>query len=204
MFIPNLKQISTVEYFPPDKVARWGDRAWFLTPEIFTFTLQQLRNRFGRMIINQPRNNRTQRGMRTAQFHLDGAGDLNNPENVLNAYKAYDRSDSLHKYANAADITFLDVALEYVHQYIKDNPDEFPFMSFVETGITWFHFDCRNQEGITFWNLNTGLVEEVIPQKPVRWDEFLEWHLDKPTTGKELSHYTNVELLKELEKRLGG
>lgn len=203
MYRPDPNNFKAVEYFPPERVKRWGVNAWFITPEIFVFTLQQLRDRFGRMVINRPSIGQTQRGMRTAQFHINQIGKSSPTQSeLLDAYRKYDASDSLHRYAMAADVTFLDVTLEYVHQYIKDNPDEFPFISFIETGITWFHFDCRNQEGITFWNLNTGKIEEVIPQKPVRWGEFMKWHAGE-VSGKTLDQYTDAELINELSRRLG-
>lgn len=177
MFRPNPNQISAAEYFPPERVNRWGDNAWMIAPVAFCFTLQTLRNRFGRMIINRPKDKQTQRGLRTAQFHINEIKGERTSEKLIAAYKKADASDSQHKYANAADITFLDVTLEEVYDYIRKNPDEFPFMSFIEVGITWFHFDCRNQPDISFWDFNTGKVVEVVKQKPIAWDKFLDWHM---------------------------
>lgn len=169
MFHPKKENFSLVELLPPEVIERFGEGGIMVLSPLFCITLQQLRNRFGRMRFLSPRLGMTQRGLRTLRYWLDlqkKAGNTKNP--VEAAALAYDKYFGMHRFGCAGDVDFLDTPLEEVIAYVKANPDEFPFLSFIEVGVNWFHFDTRNQAGLTVWSPQNG-VEEVIEKKPIDW-----------------------------------
>lgn len=84
-----------------------------------------------------------------------------------------------HTYGRALDMVFSSVTAVQVRDYIEDNPDEFPFITFVEEGenITWLHistmnlagmgYTLKNPNSIVFWDFDTRSSRE-IPRKSVR------------------------------------
>jgi len=104
-----------------------GTKAWGLLDERALKTLDALRDRFGSTTVNDWSwgGANQYRG-----FREDGCG-------VGAEY-------SQHKYGRAKDCTFRDVSAEVVRQYILDNPDEFPYISSIEMGVSWLHFGVGN------------------------------------------------------------
>jgi hypothetical protein len=53
---------------------------------------------------------------------------------------------SQHRFGRAADCIFADVTAEQVRQDVLDNPDDedFKYITSIELGVDWFHFDVRN------------------------------------------------------------
>lgn len=170
MYYPKKENFATSELLPPELYNRFGRGGLYLVNPLFCITLQQLRNRFGRIRFNSKRLGLTQRGIRTLRYYLDLQKKKGADNPLEAAAEAYDRYWGMHKVGGAGDIDFLDVSKESVIDYIKENPDEFPFMSFIEVGISWFHFDVRNQPGITFWTPDDGgKVVEFVEQKQIDW-----------------------------------
>lgn len=49
-----------------------------------------------------------------------------------------------HRYFRAFDVIFPDISAYKVRNYIFKNPEEFPFLTTLETEIPWLHFSTRN------------------------------------------------------------
>lgn len=174
MFRPSKDNFSLVEVIPPELIERFGEEGQMVLSPLFCITLQQLRNRFGRMRFLSPRLGMTQRGVRTLRYWIDlqkRKGNTKNPVEV--AAKAYDRYFGLHRFGAAGDVDFLDVDKADVIEYIKENPNEFPFLSFIEVDVNWFHFDVRNQPNLTIWSPNDGVVA-VIKKEPFDWERLVD------------------------------
>lgn len=177
MFYPDKKQFTDSELLPPEILNRFGANGKYLLSPLMLITLQQLRNRFGRIRANSPKLGFYQRMLRTVDYYMDQMKRKHPEKSGAEIFKlaseAYQRYWGLHKVGAAADIDFLDADREEVIEYIRANPDEFPFISFIEVDITWFHFDVRNQPGITFWSPNDGVIE-VIEQAPIDWEKIVD------------------------------
>lgn len=130
------------ELVPEHVYEERGDAAWELLDARAVITLDQLRNKFGPMIVNtwhRPDQQefygfRDQSGLRT-QYHYSSIED-------------YLRSYSQHKYGRAFDILFARPSADQVRQYIFDYKREFPFICGVEFRTSWLHFDVRNCDRI--------------------------------------------------------
>lgn len=155
----------TKELVPPEEYKRWGDGALMLMSPLLVLTVHTLRKRHGRFIINSTGRDREQSGLRTVEYYRREYPNWTEEQ----CLKALAESRSAHLRGDAADLIPLDTTLEAIHQDIKDNPDVYPFLHFVETGVTWLHVDVRNQPHITFWNVKDGSTE-VIRQKPIEWN----------------------------------
>lgn len=55
---------------------------------------------------------------------------------------------SQHRFGRAFDCIFLNTNADIVRQDILKNPDSFPFITSIELGTSWLHFDTRNCERI--------------------------------------------------------
>ena len=167
MYHPNKKQISVWELVGPEAHARWGDSAIMLMNPLLCISLQQIRNRHGRLRLNSTKLGFTQRGFRTDK-HWKLNKDLEGAKAELDRLQRFAKSRSAHLRGDAQDFDPLDSTVEAVYDDIRNNPDLYPFIHFVETGVSWGHIDVRNQPDITFWDKNTGEVE-IVKQKPIEW-----------------------------------
>lgn len=147
------KYFTIAELVPKDYYERFGERCWEIFDERALKTLDALREKFGPATINYypyQSGGMQYRGLRTSAYY--GSGSKN------------DDSRSQHKYGRAFDITFKNISAKDVRKYVIEHKDEFPFITFLEIDITWFHFDVRNTEGIKLWSPDDGFITE---------DEFL-------------------------------
>ena len=93
------------------------------------WTLDQLRNRYGSLIVND--------------WWWHGS-------NQYRGWRPFDSQTgstlSQHKFGRAFDCILKDVPSEQVRQDIKADPwrDEFKFITGIEDGVSWLHFDVRN------------------------------------------------------------
>lgn len=79
-----------------------------------------------------------------------------------------------HSFGRALDIRFSTTDAQTVRDYIEKNPNEFPYITFVEEGVsvTWLHISCSNIAGfgysvkkadsIIYWDLDDQVVREVF------------------------------------------
>lgn len=106
-----------------------GEKAWELLDDRLLITLDRLRERYGKMKMNDYfwGGSNQWRGLRT-------------PDSPY--YSKY----SQHTFGRAGDPIFQEVTAEKVRQDLRDNPDDpcFEYIQSVELGVSWFHFDVRN------------------------------------------------------------
>lgn len=129
------KHFSVKELVPRHVHADRGDAAIELLDSRAVQTLDQLREQFGKIIVNDWSwgGNSQWRGLRTAQCPI-GA------------------KYSQHHYGRAFDCILVETPVEHVRSYILKNPDKFPFINFVELDTPHLHFDVRNCQRITTWS----------------------------------------------------
>lgn len=106
-----------------------GEKAWELIDGRTLITLDHLRNRYGKMTVNnyywgKPRE---WSGLRT-------------PDSPFFSWT------SQHSFGRAMDCLFEDFTAEAVRQDILRDPDDpaFRFIMSIELGTSWLHFDTRN------------------------------------------------------------
>lgn len=124
------------ELVAPTIYDRLGAEAWDLLDENAVRALQALRERFGRITVND--------------WHLGGTykeSGLREQNTATGAPK------SAHKRGMAFDCKFRDVLLRDVYETVTTRDDEFPLIRRVENikaTPTWFHFDTveHGQAGI--------------------------------------------------------
>jgi hypothetical protein len=118
-------------------------------------TLDALRKRFGSCTINNWAwgGNFKHSGLREIEFYSSN-------EKFL-------KSRSQHKYGRAFDCKFKNHEAHEVRKYILEHQSEFPFITFLEVDIGWFHFDVRNGGEIACWSPDKGFVnsQQVIDCK---------------------------------------
>lgn len=166
MYIP--EHFSAAELIPPADYAKWGEGGMMMINPLLTLMLDQLRKRHGRLVINSTGRNRQQSGLRTIDFYRREYPSMLRSQQD----RKFLASRSAHIRGDAADCIPLDTTVEKIHQDIKDNPDLYPFIHFVEDDVSWLHIDVRNQADITFWSPKRG-VTEVIKQKPIDWSKLV-------------------------------
>ena len=128
------------ELVSPEVYEARGERAWELLDVYATVTLDALREKFGKIRINdyQWGGDRKYSGMRPAQ---GGPG---------HAY-------SLHRFGRAFDPMPLEVTPQEMHAYILAHQNEFPHiraLEAIEATPTWIHFDTRNHTRSSIWVVN--------------------------------------------------
>lgn len=163
------EHFTAQELVPPEEYRRWGEGAIMMINPLLCITLDTLRERHGRLVVNSTGRDRQQSGLRTVEFYRREYRKLSRSQQD----KKYTASRSAHIRGDAADCIPLDTTLDKIHADIKANPNLYPFLHFVETDITWLHVDVRNQPDITFWSPKRG-VTDVVKQAPVDWAKLVQ------------------------------
>lgn len=132
------KNFSIEELVPQYVYLQRSENAWELLDEQLLRAIDRLRDRFGRMKINDWKwgGERQWSGLRT-------------PESPF--YSLY----SQHTYGQAFDILPLDAEVDEVRGYILEHPEEFPEIGGIELGVNWLHVDGRNYSGIKTFEAKT-------------------------------------------------
>lgn len=161
----NSKYFKAVELVPKAVFDRYGESAMRMMSPLLLVTMDHLREIFGPFRVNLYANGQHYRGLRTVEYYIREAGG-----NREAGFQKYMASLSMHNFGCAVDMTPLraGVTIKQIHDYIKANPDEFPFLAFVETDITWLHIDVRNNEGnrIHFWSVK-GAPSVYVNKSPI-------------------------------------
>ena len=136
------------ELVPQTLFEQHGYACWELLDDRALITLDKLREKFGSMTVNNWKWNgpRKWSGLRTEGFYK--------------SVTDYLRSRSQHKYGRAFDVIFKDISAKEVRDYIVKNQSEFPYITFLECDISWFHFDVRNCDGLKLWSPKRGFINE--------------------------------------------
>ena len=123
------KHFIIEELVDPDTFAKRGDKAWELLDDRLLITLDRLRERYGKMTVNNWKwgGDRQWSGLRTKDSPW---------------FSTY----SQHSFGRAADCLFNDYTAEQIRQDIMQDPDheDFEFINSLEDNVGWFHFDVRN------------------------------------------------------------
>ena len=123
------KHFAIHELVPPQVFEDRGDKAWELLDDRLLYTLDQLRNRYGRITVNKWHwgGDRLWSGLRTSGSPY---------------YSQY----SQHSFGRAADCLFNELSAEKVRVDIMANPNDpaFEYINSVELDVSWLHFDVRN------------------------------------------------------------
>ena len=124
---------------PPSIYGAMGNSALRLIDDRALMTLDQLRMKFGLCTVNDWSfgGKFEQSGLRTDECEQFSP-------------------TSQHTFGRAMDCKFRDCTSDEVREFIIKNRSAFPFIVFMETDISWFHFDVRNGERITLWSPKTG------------------------------------------------
>lgn len=138
MYVP--KYFAAHELVPPHIFQQRGAKSFELLDDRVLITLDALREKFGPLVVNNYHSggDRKWSGLRTQGFYGSAA--------------AYEASLSQHKFGRAADCLPSKTTAEAMRQYVLAHPDEFPHITFLETDVSWFHFDVRNCKPITTWS----------------------------------------------------
>ncbi len=135
---------KTQELVPPSIYKQRGERSLSLIDDRVLITLDQLRRVLGPCTVNDWcfGGRFEQSGLRTDEC------------------KAYSPT-SQHTFGRAMDCKFRDHTAEEVRQFVINSKETFPFITFIETDVSWFHFDVRNGERLTLWSPDTGQSQIV-------------------------------------------
>ncbi len=130
---------KTQELVPPSIYKQRGERSLSLIDDRVLITLDQLRRVLGPCTVNDWcfGGRFEQSGLRTDEC------------------KAYSPT-SQHTFGRAMDCKFRDHTAEEVRQFVINSKETFPFITFIETDVSWFHFDVRNCKRIQLWHPDTN------------------------------------------------
>jgi len=127
------KHFEIHELVPRKLYNEYGERCWEFLDDRLCITLDRLRERYGKMQMNN---------------YFWGGDDewrgLRTPDSP------HFSQTSQHTFGRAGDPIFQEVTAEQVRQDLRENPDDecFEFITSVELGVEWFHFDTRNCDRI--------------------------------------------------------
>jgi len=127
------KHFIIQELVDPDTYKIRGNKAWQLLDDRLLRTLDNLRERYGSITINNWKWNgeRKWSGLRTAG-------------------SPWHSTYSQHSFGRAADCLFKDITAQEVRDDITANPHNptFQFINSYEDNTSWLHFDVRNCDRI--------------------------------------------------------
>lgn len=122
------KHFSIKELVPKHVYKERGNKAWSLLDDRALITLDQLREQFGKATVNNWawKGTRQWSGLRTEK-------------------SPYGTAYSQHRFGRAFDVLFSEATADEVREYVLSHEDEFQYITGIELGVSWFHFDCGNR-----------------------------------------------------------
>lgn len=141
------KHFKAQELVPKHIFELRGEKSLELIDERVIITLDTLRELLGKPItVNNWLwgGNRNWSGLRTAGFY--------------SSIEAFEKSLSQHKYGRAVDFLVKGMSADEVREFIYKNKEKFPYITFIETEISWVHIDVRNCVPITTWSPTSGFT----------------------------------------------
>jgi hypothetical protein len=131
------KYFKVHEIVPKKMYEKYGEKSWRYVDVRLIETIDILKEHFnlGTMTINNYywNGNREWSGIRT-------------PESKWYSY------GSQHSFANAIDAIFSDYSAQEVRNYIIDNKHIFKHVKGLELGVSWLHFDVRNEDDMILFS----------------------------------------------------
>ncbi|WP_257294479.1 hypothetical protein [Endozoicomonas sp. YOMI1] len=133
MYLP--RHFQAYELVPPAIFANRKDKSFELIDERVLITLDTLRDTFGPCTINDWywKGHFEQSGLRTSDV------------------PKYSPT-SQHTFGRAMDCKFKEQSAADVRHQVIQNRLLFPYITFMEDDVDWFHFDVRNGERIVLWS----------------------------------------------------
>jgi len=125
MYLPTFFKLE--EWVDPETFDTYGPRAWEFLDERILMTYDQLRTKYGAILINN--------------WHLSGEREWSGLRTEKSPYYS---PSSQHSFGRAGDGLFLDTDIEVVRKDILKKPEEFPLITGIEMEVEWLHIDCRN------------------------------------------------------------
>lgn len=125
------KHFRIEELVPPSVFKEYGDRAWQFLDERALRTLDVLRDKFGKIIVND------------WVF-----GGKNKYRGLRPIFCKIGAPYSQHRFGRAFDCIFKEADIDEVRDYILENKKEFRYINAIELQVSWLHFDVRNCERI--------------------------------------------------------
>ena len=129
------------ELVPKFMYDKFGERCWQLLDPRMLRGLQQLRDRFGPLVVNDWHTGGyfQQRGLRTWEFFID------DDEPIEYALELYASSRSQHKYGRGIDCHSLAYTADEMREEVISGNIETEFTA-IESfpGMAWFHGDVRS------------------------------------------------------------
>ncbi len=138
------KHFKSQELVPPEIFHSRGQYSLELIDERVLITLDRLRERFGVCIVNN--------------WHLDGNykySGFRTPES-----ECYSPT-SQHSFGRAMDCKFKGISAAEIRAAVIRDRLEFPWITFIEDEVNWFHFDVRNTQPIKLWSPSTRVITQV-------------------------------------------
>lgn len=131
MYTPTSFQLY--ELVPPKVYEAYGFQAWQFLDQFALMSLQEVRDEMGIVTVNdwQWGGRRQWSGLRTAD----------SPH-----YSPF----SQHSFGRAFDCLIKGVSANDARQAIRDGQEhgKFQFITAIEVGVNWLHFDCRNVDAL--------------------------------------------------------
>ena len=128
------KYFEIHELVPPKVYYHRRERAWELIDDRVLITLDRLRERFGRMTVNNYvwGGEREWSGLRTPD-------------------SPYFSPNSQHTFGRAMDCLFDDIKPHNIRAQMLGSPNDetFEYITAIEMNVGWLHFDVRNCPRIT-------------------------------------------------------
>ena len=116
------------ELVPPDVFKALGDQAWILIDPRIAWTLDAIRNKFGKAIT-------------VNNWHTGGPFSQRGFRNHDDVGAVY----SQHRYGNAVDFDIEGMTAEQFRDDLKKNPNDpaYQYITACELGTNWIHIDVR-------------------------------------------------------------
>ena len=129
------KHFVTQEFVPPEIYNVYGEKSLYFVDYRVRWTADAIRQYFG-VPVTANNWHRKSSGLRYRGFRP--------PACEVGA------ALSQHKFGRALDCDVADVPAEQVRKEILSNPDEpaFRYITCIEAGVKWLHFDCRDTNSI--------------------------------------------------------
>lgn len=134
------KNFALYELVPPEIYESRGERAWELLDVRILMSLQTLRDRVGRIVVND--------WWWGGRFKESG---------LRSFTTATGAALSQHRFGRAIDAKPADVTPREAADYVLAHPDDFPYLTTIENPEatpTWLHMDCRNHGQAGIWIVN--------------------------------------------------
>ena len=142
MYLP--RHFQAYELVPPEIFASRKDKSFELIDERVLITLDTLRATFGPCTIND--------WYWGGEFEQSGLRTADAPQFS---------PTSQHTFGRAMDCKFKEHPAAEIRDQVIQNRLLFPYITFMEDDVDWFHFDVRNGQRIVLWSPVTQKTQLV-------------------------------------------